>query len=437
MKNRLPMVAIVGRVNVGKSTLFNRFLGTRMAIEHRDAGVTRDNNYKLASFDEKQVLLVDTGGFSWQRDSGLESEIRKMAQAASNEADVVLLLVDASVGPTDEDVRLARLLQRGGSNVILVGNKADRPEAEAQRYAFLSLGLGEPILCSAVHGQGVREVVDSTLAALPTAAADELPAGVRVAIVGKPNVGKSSLVNALVGENRVIVHEKPGTTRDAVDVWLEKRGKAYHLVDTAGFRRPARVDEPIEYYSVLRALRAINRCQVCVLVLDASEAVARQDARIGSLIAQSFKAAVVVANKWDLVRDDDYRAQRFSAERERRLSFLSYTPFLQISALKGTRVARVLPAAYKVYQAAAKRVDTGPLNRFLQRLMQVSPPPSYRGKEVSIRYGSQVNTEPPTFVLHTNRPWGVPIRYRRFLARTFREQFDFVGTPVRIVIRGT
>jgi GTP-binding protein len=431
------MVAIVGRINVGKSTLFNRLLRRRVAIEHQAAGVTRDNNYKVATLGDRPVLLVDTGGFSWQQSHGLEGEVRSMAQAASQEADVVLLLVDASAGPVDEDLRLAKLLLRGGGTTILVANKADRMADPGDAYALLSLGLGEPLLCSAVHGHGVADLVDEVLDRLPPEAAGPAPEGLSIAVVGKPNVGKSSLVNALLGARRVIVHDQPGTTRDAVDVWFRRGEREYHLVDTAGLRRRTKVGEPVEYYSVLRAVRAIERSQVCVVVLDAADRVARQDARIGSLVAQSFRAAVVVANKWDLVADDEYRVQEFEAGRAKKLSFLSYAPFLRISALTGKGVSRVLRAADKVHESSSKRIETGPLNRFLRRLMEKTPPPTLRGKEVAIRYGAQTGTEPPTFVLHAKRPRGVPEHYRRFLVNRLRREFGFEGAPLKIIIRGS
>jgi GTP-binding protein len=432
------MVAIVGRVNVGKSTFFNRLLRAREAIEHEMAGVTRDNNYTVATLGDRPVLLVDTGGFSWQDESGLEDEIRAMARAASQEADVVVQMVDASTGPVDEDLRLSRLLLRGGAKVVLVANKVDRlRNREQEIYSFLSLGLGDPLPCSAVHGRGVGPIVDAIVERLPPPADMLGPAGLRVAVVGRPNVGKSSLVNMLIGSKRVIVHERPGTTRDTVDVWFRRGSRDYHFLDTAGLRRRTKVDEPVEYYSVLRAMRAIQRSQVCVFVLDAADGVARQDARIAALIGQSYKAVVVAANKWDLMAGDDYKKMVFEAERQKKLSFLDHAPFLQVSALKRRGASRIFEAVEKVHAAASKRVDTGPLNRFLQRLAQTTPPPAHRGKEVAIRYGSQVATEPPTFVLHANRPQGVAEHYRRFLVNRLREEFGFEGTPIKVVFRGT
>ncbi len=432
------MVAIVGRVNVGKSTFFNRLLRSREAIEHEMAGVTRDNNYKVATLGDRSVLLVDTGGFSWQAESGLEDEIRAMAGAASQEADVVVQMVDASTGPVEEDLRLARLLLRGGAKTLLVANKVDRLRGREQEvYSFLSLGLGDPLPCSAAHGTGVGPIIDAIVEQLPPPADTPAPAGLRVAVVGRPNVGKSSLVNMLIGSKRVIVHERPGTTRDTVDVWFRRGSRDYHLLDTAGLRRRTKVDEAVEYYSVLRAMRAIERSQVCVFVLDAADGVARQDARIAALIGQSFKATVVAANKWDLVEGDDYRMMLFEREREKKLGFLDHAPFLKVSALTRKGASRLFEAVQKVHAACTKRVDTGPLNRFLQHLAQTTPPPTYRGKEVAIRYGSQVGTEPPTFVLHANRPAGVPEHYRRFLVNRLREEFGFEGTPIRVIFRGT
>ncbi len=432
----LPFVALVGRPNVGKSALFNRILRRRLAIVEDTPGVTRDRLYAEAEWSGRRFGLVDTGGYVARPGDPLGEQVRWQAQQAVAEADVVVLVVDAQSGLVPGDQEVAEVLRRSGKPVVVAVNKADAPgDAAAAAAEFSALGLGDPIPVSALHGLRVGDLLDHVVDHLPPPTpGEEQEEPVRVAVVGRPNVGKSSLVNALVGSLRVVVDERPGTTRDAVDTWLWHRDRPFVLVDTAGLRRRARVREALEFYSVRRAQEALERSHVAVLVVDASEGVTDQDQRIAREVSDRGKALVVAANKWDLVRGP------LAAERAKQLHHalrhVSFAPVLFVSAKTGRNVTRVLDAALQADRAHALRVPTGPLNRAVEAAESAHPAPADpHGRPLKIYYATQVSTRPPTVALFVNYPEVATEAYLRHLEARLRERFDFGGTPLRFVLR--
>ncbi len=433
---RLPLVALVGRPNVGKSALFNRIARRWLAIVEDTPGVTRDRLYTEVEWSGCRFGLVDTGGYVAHPEDPLVAQVRWQAEQAVAEADVVVFVVDAQSGLVPADREVAEVLRRSGKPVVVAVNKVDTPgDGAAQAAEFSALGLTDPLPVSALHGLRVGELLDRVVQLLPAA----VPAGeeeepVRVAVVGRPNVGKSSLVNALVGSPRVVVDERPGTTRDAVDTWLRHRDRPFVLVDTAGLRRRARVKEPLEFYSVRRAQQALDRCHVAVLVVDASEGVTDQDQRIAREAADRGKALVVVANKWDLVKG--VLAEERAKQLYHALRHVSYAPVLFVSAKTGRNVPRVLDAALRADRAHALRVPTGPLNRAVEAAEAAHPAPAdSRGRALKIYYATQVGVRPPTVALFVNDPELATDAYLRHLEARLRERFDFEGTPVRFVLR--
>lgn len=444
-----PIVALVGRPNVGKSTLFNRLAGERLAVVHEAPGTTRDRMVAEAEWNGVQFDVVDTGGLDPRPlppdAAEFLPQVRAQAEHAVGEADAILFLVDVAAGVNALDHEVADVLRRWQTTrdgkphppILLVVNKADNADRRAQAIEFYALGLGEPIPISAKHGTGTGELLDRLIAALGRIGTetDEDDQRVKIAIVGRPNVGKSSLLNKLLGEQRVIVSPVPGTTRDAIDTQLEFEGTPLTLIDTAGIRRRGRIKPGVEKYSVLRALRAIERADVSALMVDALEGTTAQDAHIAGMILEKMKSVVLLVNKWDAVPKDSHTMHQYSASIRQQLKFLDYVPVLFISALDGTRVEQVLPTALLVQEQRLQRVPTGQLNRILLEAQQAHAPPSKRGVRLKLYYGSQVRVDPPTFVFHVNDPELVHFSYERHLENRIREAYGFIGTPLRLSFR--
>ena len=426
-----PILAIVGRPNVGKSTLFNRLTRSRDALVADQPGLTRDRHYGHGRLGAKPFLVVDTGGFEPLAKDGIVYQMARQAEAAIAESDVLLFIVDARTGLTPQDRVIADLLRRSNRRVVLAVNKAegmDRPLVSAE---FHELGCGEPYVISAAHGDGVRELVDLALEAFPDdEGGDAAPHGPKVAIAGRPNVGKSTLINALLGEERVIAFDMPGTTRDAIEVPFERNGRNYTLIDTAGLRRKGRVFEAIEKFSVIKTLQAIEEANVVVLMLDASQDVSDQDAHIAGFVIEAGRALVIAVNKWDAV--DAYRRQRIKADIERKLNFLGFARTHFISALKGQGIASVLVSVDKAYAAAMAKLSTPRLTRALIAAVEKQAPPRHGVFRPKLRYAHQGGSNPPVIVIHGNALEHVPGSYTRFLERHFAETFKLAGTPLRI-----
>ncbi|AOQ24052.1 ribosome biogenesis GTPase Der [Neomoorella thermoacetica] len=430
-----PIVAIIGRPNVGKSTLFNRITGGRVAIVEDTPGVTRDRLYRDAEWCGRQFTLVDTGGIATHQDDPLVARVRSQAEQALKEADVIIFLVDSRTGITADDEEIAALLRRSDRPVILVANKVEDFSDPTVTHEFYRLGLGDPVPISAAHGLNTGDLLDRVVELLPAVPAGEEGDALKVAIVGRPNVGKSSLVNRLLGEERVIVSDLPGTTRDAVDTYIRRGEREYILIDTAGMRRKSRITVPTERYSVLRALRAVERADVVLVILDGTEGVTEQDKKIAGYGHEKGKATIIVVNKWDLVPKDERTMDHYREAVRQELSFMAYAPVLFISALTGQRVDQVLMTIDAVGEAASRRVATGTLNAVVREAVLLTPPPSVKGQEVKIYYATQVKVKPPTFVFFTNRPEGVHFSYQRYLENQLRQAFGFEGTPIRLIFR--
>jgi GTPase len=435
MNGDTPLVAVVGRPNVGKSTLVNRFVGGREAIVEQQPGVTRDRKELVAEWTGRRFRVVDTGGWL-AGGAALDREVSRQAERAVAEADVILLVVDAAVGIIEEDARVASLLRRAGPPVILAVNKVDDASHESDVWAFTQLGLGDPYQVSALHGRGSGDLLDAVVAALPPAAetAPEPGTGERpfsIAVVGRPNVGKSTLFNQLVGDERAVVHDEPGTTRDSIDTIVETDDGPLRFVDTAGMRRRSRVDEPTEYYSLLRALDTVDRADAALLVVDASEGVTHQDQRLAERVDAAGTAAVVVLNKWDLL-DAEQRKDAMEQVGDR-LAFLSYAPVLKVSALTGRNLGHVLPALREAEAAYHRRVPTAALNRVVTDAQQRHPPPAVRRHRPRVLYATQGASDPPTFTLFATHE--LPATYLRYLERRIREAFELGPTPLKLRVR--
>ena len=449
MSAPLPVVAVVGRPNVGKSTLVNRIVGRRAAIVEERPGVTRDRRELPAEWIGCAFLVVDTGGWLAEGDTGLTGEqsvlaakVSAQAAEAVRVADLVLFVVDVTTGITEEDAQVARLLKQASTPVIVVVNKVDDERREVDIWAFQQFGLGEPMPLSAMHGRLSGELLDAVVAALPDPAIDEdeeakaeaaaIDDGIfNIAIVGRPNVGKSTLFNRLVGEDRAVVHDMPGTTRDAIDTVVETEDGPLRFVDTAGLRRKSRIDEPTEYYSLVRALEAIDRADAALLVIDAAEGVTNQDQRLAERIDAAGTAIVIICNKWDLVdAEDREKVRRQVADM---LGFLNYAPMIPISALSGRRVHQLLPALREAEAAYHQRIPTAALNRVLRDAQNAHPPPVEKKHRPRILYATQGATDPPTFTLFASRQ--LPAQYLRYLERKLRESFDLGPTPIKLRVR--
>jgi GTP-binding protein len=432
----LPLVAVVGRPNVGKSTLVNRMVARGEAIVEREPGVTRDRNYFTASWRGKDFSIVDTGGLDPDSEHELALAIGKQAMLAVEEANLVLMMVDAVEGITASDHEVAQALRRAGKPVILVANKVDNQRQENEAVELYSLGMGDPWPVSAMHGRNIGDLLDVIVEGLPEAQAEEERESEEtvVAIIGKPNVGKSTLFNRLLKEERSIISDLPGTTRDAVDTIIESEGRAYRFIDTAGWRRRSKVEEGVEFYSLVRVWRAIDRSQVVLMVVDASQGITDQDQKIAARVKEDGRACAVILNKWDLIKEKGAPQAVYEDAREE-LRFISYAPILRVSALNGSGISRLLTTVERIKENWQSRVPTGHLNDLLHRVLAQKPPPTRKGKRLQMYYLTQARTAPPQFVFFVNRPHLADPAYERFLERTIRESFDFEGTPKRIVLR--
>jgi len=428
-----PVVAIIGRQNVGKSTLLNRLAGRRLAIVEDLPGTTRDRLFVDVSWQGKKFSVVDTGGVTTD-DSTIARSVNQQIEAALTEAAVIIFVVDVRDGLMPGDRDIAERLRRIGKPVLLVANKADNAALEAQAVEFYELALGEPLPLNAYHGRGTAELLDKVVSLLPPSApVEEKPEVMKIAIVGRPNVGKSMLLNALLGEERVIVDDTPGTTRDAIDTWLDFMGQNVLLIDTAGFRRRGQVGTGVERYSVMRALRAVDRCDVALLVLDTREMVTSQDTHIAGYVYQATKGMVVVVNKWDLVRDKNI-AQLNKYIRSK-LKFMSHAPVLPISAKLGENVDQILPLAYQVYQERYKRLATATVNDVVGQAVAGRNPPHVGTRQLKVLYATQAGVNPPTFVFFVNDAKFVHFSYQRYLENKLRQAFGFAGTPLRLIFK--
>ena len=433
-----PIVAIVGRPNVGKSTLFNRLTRTRQAIVNEEAGTTRDRQYGKSEWLGREFSVVDTGGWVVNSDDVFEEEIRKQVLVAVDEADVILFLVDVTNGVTDLDQEVADILRRARKPVLLVANKTDNYDLQYGSAEFYSLGLGDPYCISALSGSGTGDLLDVLVGKFHKETAEELEEDIpRIAVVGRPNAGKSSIINAFIGEDRHIVTEIAGTTRDSIYTRYNKFGFDFYLVDTAGIRKKNKVNEDLEYYSVIRSIRAIENSDVCVLMLDATRGIESQDLNIFSLIQKNQKGLVVVVNKWDLVEEKTSKVMNtFEAAIRERLAPFTDFPIIFASALTKQRILKVLESARMVYKNRHMRIPTARLNEEMLPLIEAYPPPSIKGKYIKIKYVTQLpNTRVPSFVFFANLPQYVKEPYRRFLENKMREKWNLSGTPINIFVR--
>ncbi|WP_300286160.1 ribosome biogenesis GTPase Der [uncultured Alistipes sp.] len=432
----MSIVAIVGRPNVGKSTLFNRLVGMRKAIVNDTAGTTRDRHYGTADWCGREFSVIDTGGYAMGGEDIFEEEIRKQVVLAIDEADVILFLVEVSTGITDLDMVMADLLRRTSKKVILVVNKVDNNDLIYGSHEFYSFGLGTPYCISSMSGSGTGDLLDAVLAALPEDAAaetfDDLP---KFAVVGRPNVGKSSLTNALLDRERNIVTPIAGTTRDSILTRYNKFGMDFYLIDTAGLRKKAKVTEDLEFYSVLRSVRAIESSDVCILMVDASAGIESQDMNIFSLAVRNKKGCVIVVNKWDLIEKDNNTMKAFTAEIRRRIAPFDDVPVVFTSVLNKQRILDVLQTAMRVYHSRIRKISTSALNDYLLPIIEETPPPSTKGKYIRIKYVTQLASPTPAFAFFVNLPQYIKDGYRRFLENKIRERWDFAGVPIQIFFR--
>jgi len=442
MTSRLPVVAVVGRPNVGKSTFFNRVLGRREAIVHDSPGVTRDRNFARTDWAGRSFFLVDTGGVIEGSDESMDARVKQQALTAVDEADLILFLVDGQQGVHPLDERLAELLrdrlQDSPRPLLLVVNKMDNLPEDLGHHDFWRLGLGEPRPVSAISGKGSGDLLDLILNALPEDSEPvQDPDSLRIAVIGKPNVGKSSFVNRLFGEERMVVSPVPGTTRDAVDSTFTYHGRKLIFVDTAGLRRQSRVDESIEYYASLRTARVIQQAQVCLLLVDAEEGLTIQDIKILERAWHAGCGVLVGVNKWDQVEKDQKTSSEIEKEMRRKVPVLEWTPILFLSALTGQRVRKTLDLLLEIAAERERRIPTHEVNEVLKDLAHKQPPPHFRGRAIRVRYGTQVQKAPPTFLLFSNFPKEIPDSYLRYLSNGFRKAWGFVGVPIRLRLKST
>ena len=432
----MSLVAIVGRPNVGKSTLFNRLVGQRQAIVDSTAGTTRDRHYGKTDWNGREFSVIDTGGYTVNSEDIFEDEIRRQVMLAIDEADVILFLVEVSTGVTDLDEMMADILRRTEKRVILVCNKVDNNDLIYSSHEFYALGLGEPYCISSMSGSGTGDLMDEILKALPEDSKalyeEELP---RITIVGRPNVGKSSLTNALLGHERNIVTDIAGTTRDSIHTRYNKYGMDFYLVDTAGMRKKGKVTEDLEFYSVMRSIRAIENSDVCILMLDAQQGIESQDLNIHNLIVRNRKGCVIVVNKWDLVEKDSNTMKEWREFLEKKLAPFSDIPIIFTSVLNKQRIMDVLQCAIRVYESRRRRIPTSELNDYILPIIENTPPPATKGKYIKIKYATQLPTPTPQFAFFVNLPQYIREPYRRFIENKLREQWDFAGVPIQIYFR--
>jgi GTP-binding protein len=429
----VPVVALIGRPNVGKSALFNRIVGSNAAIVSEEAGTTRDRHFARADWNGRGFWLVDTGGLTDDPRVPMDLEIRRQVDVAIAEADLLMLVVDARTGLHPYDAKVVEMLRQARKPWILVANKVDDPR-DADYFEFYNLNAGEPFPVSAINGRGSGDLLDAVVERFP--AGDEEPDdALRIAVVGRPNVGKSSFVNRLLGEDRLVVSDESGTTRDAIDAPMRYHGREFIFVDTAGLRRQSRVDDGIEFYSSLRTRRAIDEADICVLLIDAVEGLHNQDLKIAALAWDAGRALILVVNKWDLAEKETNTAVKFQREAEEKAPFLRFVPFLFTSALTGQRVNTVLDLILTVQQEREKRITTSQVNARLEELLARRQPPQAAGREVKLLYATQVETAPPTIAVFGNHPDLVQEHYVRYLHNGFRESWGFLGNPLRILMR--
>lgn len=430
-----PLVAVVGRPNVGKSTFFNVVIGRRVSIVEDTPGVTRDRIYAEAEWCGRSFAMIDTGGIEPNTSDVILSQMRQQAQIAMDTSDVILFMVDGKEGMTNADAEVANMLRRTGKPVIVVVNKIDNPKKmEDSVYDFYEFGLGNVFAISAANMLGIGDLLDELVANFPPGktAEDE---NTKIAVIGKPNVGKSSIINKLVGENRVIVSDIAGTTRDSIDTPFKWNGEMFTLIDTAGIRRKNKVKEDIEKFSVIRAVAAIERCDVCILMLDAKEGVTEQDKRIAGIAHEAGKGLMVVVNKWDLIEKDNHTMTEFEKDIKDELPFMSYAPILFISVLTGQRISKVMEEAKAISEIRAMRVSTGQLNTLIADAMMMQPPPSDKGKHLKIYYATQVAVKPPLFSFQINKRDLMHFSYARYLENKIRAAYGFKGTSIKFVFR--
>ena len=433
-----PIVAIVGRPNVGKSTLFNQIGKRRVSIVDDMPGVTRDRIYMDAEWLNHTFTMIDTGGIEFEDDDHILKSMRQQALVAMEEADVIVFVVDGRAGLTTADEEVGRMLRNTKKPVILAVNKIDSPQLEAGVYEFYSLGLGEPLGIAASNSLGLGDLLDAVVAAFPeNDGEDKEEDEISIAVIGRPNVGKSSIVNALIGENRVIVSNVPGTTRDAIDTHFVSDNIKFMLIDTAGMRRKGKIDEAIERYSVMRSLRAVDRADVVLMVINAEEGITEQDKKIAGYAHESGKGVIIVVNKWDVFPDkDDKSTLRFTEDLRDEIGFLQYAPVLYTSALTGQRIHRITELVKYVADQQSMRIQTSVLNELIRDAVSVNPPPSHRGKQLKIFFMTQADIQPPKFIIFVNDPELMHFSYLRFLENRLRESFGFEGTPLKLLVRG-
>lgn len=439
MQTRYPLVALVGRPNVGKSSLFNRFAKTNKAIVDPTPGVTRDRHYEQVTLDERTFILVDTGGIESDREEGMASLIREQSLLAIGEADVILFLLDGRDGLLPEDHEVADSLRRAGKPVYFLVNKVDSPELEQLLLPpFYALGVEKLWPVSAAHGFGVKTFFTALLAGLPASVVpgEGLPEGtISLACLGRPNVGKSSLINRLAGAERMVVSEVPGTTRDSVDTLLTVGKQNFLLIDTAGIRRKGKVQEKLEKFSVMQALAVLERCDLVLIVIDAGEGITEQDTKVLGYAFERGRACLIVVNKWDLLKGETKRQKQLLEEIKRATSFIEYAPLLTVSALSGAGVSKLLPMVVRIYRQYSASFSTGQLNRILQSAVEGHNPPMHRGRRLKLYYTTQVASQPPTFVIFCNYPKGIHFSYLRYLINQFRTGLKLDNIPIRVLLR--
>ncbi len=433
---RLPLVTIVGRPNVGKSTFFNRILQRREAIVHDQPGVTRDRHYALSDWDGKPFMLVDTGGFMPRSDDMIDAAIREQVEIAIDETDVILFLVDQSSGITDIDHEIAKRLQRTDKPVVLAVNKVDHEKLEPEGYQFYALGLGDPVMISAMQGRGIGDLLDVLTSHIDNDTRDEKASdAIKLAVIGKENVGKSSFVNTLLGKDRVIVTPIPGTTRDPIDSPLRYKKRDYLIIDTAGLKRKARVKENVLFYSQIRTARSIQRADIVLYFVDAAEGFTRQDQRVISDAIASRKPIVMAVNKWDLIEKDHRTTKLWEEELRDKLGMYTFIPIIFTSVMEKQRLYKLLDLATEVYEEFQRQVPTSVLNKIMLPIVKHNSPPATRGKEIKINYVTQLQAAPPVFGFFTNHPKLIPDNYKRFLEKQIRLNWPFRGIPVTIAFK--
>lgn len=432
----MSLVAIVGRPNVGKSTLFNRLVGQRQAIVDATAGTTRDRHYGKTDWNGKEFSVIDTGGYAVNTDDIFEDDIRRQVMLAIDEADLILFMVEVKTGITDLDMMMADVLRRSGKKVMVVCNKVDNYELIYQSHEFYALGLGDPYCISSMSGSGMGDMMDAILAALPEDAKAEVEEDLpRITIVGRPNVGKSSLTNALLGEERNIVTDIAGTTRDSIHTRYNKYGMDFYLVDTAGMRKKGKEMEDLEFYSVMRSIRAIENSDVCILMLDAQQGLESQDLNIHNLIVRNRKGCVIVVNKWDLVEKESNTMKEWREFLEKKLAPFNDIPIIFTSVINKQRILEVLQQAIRVFNSRRRRIPTSELNDYILPIIEDYPPASTKGKYIRIKYATQLPTPTPQFAFFVNLPQYIKESYRRYIENKLRERWDFSGVPMQIYFR--